>query len=327
MVVGFAVTRGGIPVRCWVWPGQTPDQRVVEEVKRDLHAWRLGRVVFVSDTGFNSEENRRILQGAGGHYILGEKLRAGSKALPVEALRRGGKYRQLPGGLEAKEVVLKPGSEARRRMVIVRNPQEAERDRRKRESIVAAVEQKLAELGQLEGEPHTKAACELRAHPTYGRYVRQTRTGKLALNRAKIREEAKFDGKFLISTSDDGLRVEDVVAGYKQLAEVERVFRALKHRVDIRPTYHRKADRIRAHVLLCWLALLLIRIAETETSQTWFRMKQILQPLKMGIHRTHSGEIWQTSPLSADQRELFGKLKLNLPPRYYRLPTPKTATA
>jgi len=85
VVVAFAVTRDGIPARCWVWPGNAVDQNVIEEVKRDLNSWKLGRVVLVEDTGFNSEKNRRILQGAGGHYIIGEKMRLGRTAKPVEA--------------------------------------------------------------------------------------------------------------------------------------------------------------------------------------------------------------------------------------------------
>lgn len=107
-------------------------------------------------------------------------------------------------------------------------------------------------------------------------YVRQTRTGKLSLNKAKFRAEELFDGKFLVSSSDDGLSAEDIALGYKQLAAVERVFRDLKHTVDIRPVYHRLSDRIRAHVLLCWLALLLIRVAENETGQTWRQITQAL---------------------------------------------------
>jgi len=91
VVVAFAVTRTGIPVRCWVWPGNTVDQNVVEEVKRDLNDWKLGRVVLVEDTGFNSEVNRRTLQGAGGHYIIGEKMRLGPTAKPAEALTRAGR--------------------------------------------------------------------------------------------------------------------------------------------------------------------------------------------------------------------------------------------
>ena len=77
MVIGLAVTRSGLPVRCWVWPGNTADVTRVEEVKRDLIAWKLARVVTVVDRGFVSEENPRVLQRAGGHYIAGERLRAG----------------------------------------------------------------------------------------------------------------------------------------------------------------------------------------------------------------------------------------------------------
>src|SRR5690625_1005257 len=230
VVIGFAVTRDGIPVRCWVWPGNTADETVVEEVKRDLNGWRMGRVVFVADTGFNSEKNRRVLQGAGGHYIMGEKLRLGSRAQSHEALKRGGKYRRMDNGLEIKEVIVGGDSAARRRFVVVRNPDEAARDRKKREDIVRETERRLEELKQLEGKPHEKAACDLRAHKVFGRYIRQTKTGKLRLNKAKIAAEAQFDGKFLVSTSDDGLSADDVVLGYKQLAEVERVFRDLKHR-------------------------------------------------------------------------------------------------
>ena len=101
VVIAFAVTRTGIPVKCWVWPGNTADQDIVGQVKQDLNDWNLGRVVLVQDTGFNSERNRRILQGAGGHYIIGEKMRLGRDSTLPEALTRGGKYQKLANGLEA----------------------------------------------------------------------------------------------------------------------------------------------------------------------------------------------------------------------------------
>ncbi|CEJ07450.1 Transposase protein, partial [Acididesulfobacillus acetoxydans] len=77
IVIGLAVTRDGIPIRSWVWPDNTSDMSVIPEVKRDLAGWKLGRVVSVMDRGFSSEENLRILQRTGGHYIAGERLRAG----------------------------------------------------------------------------------------------------------------------------------------------------------------------------------------------------------------------------------------------------------
>nr|WP_198409722.1 IS1634 family transposase [Limnochorda pilosa] len=325
VVIGFAVTRDGIPVRCWVWPGNTSDMNVVEEVKRDLNGWKLGRVVVVMDTGFNSEENRRILQGTGDAYIIGEKMRLGKDGKPPDALKRAGKYKKLENGLEIKEVVVQPGSVAHRRFVVVYNPEEAERDRKKREDIVAEAERRLAELGNLEGKEHTKAVCELRAHATYGRYLRQAKNGALKINRAKIRQEEKLDGKFLVSTSDDGLSTEDVVAGYKQLWQIERVNRQLKHTVDIRPVYHRLEDRIRAHVLLCWLALLVIRVAENETQCTWYQMKRILSTLELGIHQTRHGELCQTNRVTEEQKALFQALHIKPPARYLAIPTPRSA--
>ena len=91
VVVGMAVTRDGIPVRVWCWPGNTSDSALIRQVKDDMRDWNLARVVWVADRGFTSAENRRYLQRAGGHYILGEKLRAGS-AEATAALARQGRY-------------------------------------------------------------------------------------------------------------------------------------------------------------------------------------------------------------------------------------------
>jgi len=135
----------------------------------------------------------------------------------------------------------------------------------------------------------------------------------LSIDRAKIRKEEHFDGKYLISTSDLKLSAEDVVMGYKQLAAIERVFRDLKHLIDIRPVYHRKEDRIRSHVLLCWLALLMIRVAEQETKMTWFQMKKIFNSLHLGTLKTPHGTIRQSSELTVEMKSLFTKLKLDKP--------------
>jgi len=323
VVIAFAVTRSGIPVRCWVWPGNTSDKDIIEEVKKDLNSWKLNRVIMVQDSGFNSENNRRIIQGAGGHYIIGEKMRSGPKGTSAEALKAKGRYKKMDNGLEIKEVIVGGDSEARRRFIVVRNPEEVKYDRDRRNDIVEEVKRRLEELKQLEGKPHEKAVCELRAHSTYGRHIRQTRTGKLCLDKAKIQREEKYDGKFLISTSDDWLSAEDIVLGYKQLYEIERVFRGLKHVIDIRPVNHRLPERIQAHVLLCWMAMLLIRVAENETQKTWFQMKKIFSTIKLGINRCSLGEIQESNLLSTEQKDLFKELGLNTPPRFFKLPKPK----
>ena len=323
VVIGFAVTRDGIPVRCWVWPGNTADASVIEEVKRDLNAWKLGRVMLVMDSGFNSEPNRRILQGAGDAFIIGERLRVGSKGEPVEAARRAGRYKTLASGLRVKEVTTNEGSVTARRFVIVHNPEQERYDRARRDGIVRETERRVAELGDLKGKAHSRAACALRSHSTYGRYVRQSKTGKLAIDRTKIATEAKLDGKFLVSTSDPHLSTEDIALGYKQLHQIERVNRDLKHTVDIRPVRHRREDRIRAHVLLCWLALLLIRVIENDSQQTWHQLKKLFRPLMVAQHSTKHGIVSETNPITSEQKRVLDALHVKPPARFPDVPTPQ----
>ena len=84
--------------------------------------------------------------------------------------------------------------------------------------------------------------------------------------------EGRLDGKYLIATSDPHISSEDAALGYKSLLEAGRGFRDLKSSLLLRPVFHRLEHRIRAHVLLCWLALLLTRVAERHTSMTWHRI-------------------------------------------------------
>jgi hypothetical protein len=94
VTIGLAVTREGIPVRCWVLPGNQHDSQCVDQVQKDLNNWNLGRVVWVMDRGMSSEKNQRFLQRAGGQYILGEKL-SGNR-LNEMALAHPGRFKVLP---------------------------------------------------------------------------------------------------------------------------------------------------------------------------------------------------------------------------------------
>ena len=126
--------------------------------------------MWVMDRGMISEKNRIILQRAGGHYILGKKLRSNEKA-NQGALSQPGRYRMVRDNLKIKEVYVGEGAH-RRRYVVVYNPEEAKRDRHTREKILSRLEQEIAALGDLKGKQHTRAVCTLVAHPTLGRYLR-----------------------------------------------------------------------------------------------------------------------------------------------------------
>jgi transposase len=134
-----------------------------------------------------------------------------------------------------------------------------------------------------------------------------------------VRAEEHLDGKFLLRSSDPTLTAEDIALGYKQLLQVERGWRDMKTTLDLRPVHHRKEDRIRAHVQLCWLALLLIRLAENQTDDTWRNVRRELQRLHQGTFRGNAGLVHKTSEATAAQLQILRALNVPEPPLFIAL--------
>jgi transposase len=323
VLIGMAVTRSGIPIRAWCWPGNTSEQALIRQVKDELREWKLSRVVWVADRGFQSAENRRYLQRAGGHYIIGEKLRGESEEAKV-ALARQGRYRTVQGNLEIKEVIIDEAT-MRDRFVICRNPEQAERDQAIRDQLVSQLQELITDSDRLSASERAKLAGKITTKRALKRYLRQTPGGLLRIDRAAIREEAHLDGKFLLRSSDPTLSAEDIALGYKQLLQVERGWRDMKTTLDLRPVHHRKEDRIRAHVQLCWLALLLIRIAENQTDQSWRNLRRELQRMHQGTFRGSAGLVHKRSETTAKQRSILTALELEEPPAFLELATAAAA--
>jgi transposase len=327
IVIGLAVTREGIPVRVWCWPGNTQDQTVLAQVKDDLRGWKLGRVITVVDRGFSSADNLVYLRRAGGHYIAGMRMRDGN-ALVEQALSRQGRYRGVRDNLRVKEVRLEGTDQ---RFVICHNPEQATRDKLQRQQAVTRIEAELARItaqrerdrrrhlagkaAQKAEAAHVKAECELRDHPTLGRWIRQLTSGRLVIDRAKVKAEERLDGKYLLATSDPDISAEDTALGYKNLLEAEHGFRDMKTTLLLRPVFHRLERRIRAHVLLCWLALLLTRVAERQTGQTWHRIERETSRLAQVTLAGEAGMVCQTTPLRPAQKAIYQALSIEPPPR------------
>jgi Transposase DDE domain len=315
VVVGMAVTREGIPVRVWSWPGNYSDSALIRQVKDDMRDWSLARVVWVADRGFTSAENRRYLQRAGGHYIIGEKLRSGS-AEATAALSRQGRYAQIAANLQVKEVKL---DDAGDRFVICFNPDEAERDKHVREQLVARLTDRIAGSDSLSTTKRAELRGQISTSPGLNRFLRVTPGGLLRVDQQAVKAEARLDGKYLLRCSDPKLTPEDIALGYKQLLEVERGWRDMKSVLDLRPVHHRLEERIRAHVLLCWLALLLIRVAETTTGRTWPKIRADLDRLHAITFTGPAGTFRQTTELTKTQRDLLTALKLDPPKKVIEL--------
>jgi transposase len=318
VVVGLAVTRDGLPVRSWVFPGSTNDMSTVEKVKADLRGWRLGRCVFVADAGMNSAENRHTLALGGGKYILAARMRAGDE-VTKEVITRPGRYQEVKANLRVKEVVVGDG-ERRRRYVVCHNPQEAERQKRHREEVLKELRAELKSLKDpKKGARHSKRTCELLTTERYSRYLRQTKRGKLRIDHAGIAAEAKLDGKWVVTSNDDTLTAEDLALGYKQLMRVEMCWRTMKSGLRTRPVFHWKPHRICAHVSLCVLALLLERIAEIRCGDTWRNAVAVLDTVKVVEYERNGARILQTTELRGEVRKLLAKLKIDTPPMIHRV--------
>jgi len=308
VIIGMAVTRDGIPVRVWCWPGNTSDSVLIRQVKDDMRDWTLSRVIWVADRGFTSAANRRYLRRGDHHYIIGEKLRSGS-AEAAAALSRQGRYQDVTANLRVKEVKISDSE----RFVICFNPEGAERDAKVRERMLAQLEEMITGSDKLTATRRAELRGVISTKPGLNRYLRVTPGGLLRIDAAAIKAEENLDGKYLLRTSDPRLSAEDIALGYKQLLEVERGWRDLKQIIDLRPVYHRKEERIRAHVTLCWLALLLIRIAETTTGITWAKITDELDLLTLGTFTGPAGTFRQTAELTKTQRDLLAKLKIPHP--------------
>ncbi|MDN5916132.1 MAG: DUF6444 domain-containing protein [Pseudonocardia sp.] len=155
--------------------------------------------------------------------------------------------------------------------------------------------------------------------PGLNRFLRVTPKGLLRVDRKKTTAETKLDGKYLLRCSDPHLSAEDIALGYKQLLQVERGWRDMKTTLELRPVYHRLEDRIRAHVILCWLALLLVRIVETTTGDTWNQVRDDLQELHVGTFEGPAGTFRQRTELSAAQRDILTKLGIDTPKKIIEL--------
>jgi hypothetical protein len=321
VVVGMAVTRDGIPVRVWCWPGNTSDSPLIRQVKQDLRDWTLGRVIWVADRGFTSAANRRHLVAGGDGYILGEKLRSGSPEATA-ALARPGRYQDITDNLRVKEVKVSEHE----RFLVCHNPDAAERDAAVRANLVDKLEAMIAGSDRLNPTKRAELRGEISTKPGLNRFLRTTASGLLRLDAAAVAADARLDGKYLLRTSDPHLSSEDIALGYKQLLEVERGWRDMKQVLDLRPVYHRLEDRIRAHVLLCWLALLLVRIVETRAATTWPRARDELQRLHVGTFTGPAGVFRQTSQPRDDTRRLHAALNIPLPPRILDLDPEQPAT-
>lgn len=265
IVIGLLTNGEGCPVAVEVFEGNTADPTTVgPQIEKLRQRFALKRIILVGDRGMITEARiREELRGVEGLDWI-TCLRAPAVAKLVEA---GSLQLSLFDERDMAEITdpTYPGE----RLVVCKNPLLAEERTRKRQDLLAATERELARIAQAVGRRSRPLRGRDRIALRVGKVLGRFKMGKhfkLTIedhgfrwerDEAAITAEAKLDGFYVVRTTvrADALPAADVVGSYKRLAHVERAFRSLKTtQLHIRPIHHRKADRVRAHVLLCMLS-------------------------------------------------------------------------
>ena len=264
MVVGMVLDRNGNPVCSELWPGNTADVKsLVPIVERLQSRFGIRSICIVADRGMISAETLKEVELRKWQYILGVRMRSSTEARAVVA--RAGRYAEVhpksddrhdPSPLQVKEVWV----EDARRYVVCLNEDQATKDHHDREAVVASLRDALS-----------KGDKSLVGNKGYRKYLRAG--GKqFAVDEDKIKEEARYDGKWVLTTNMD-IAPAEVALKYKQLWMVEDVFRSMKSLLDTRPIYHKCDETIRGHVFCSFLALLLRK----ELEDRWARREWKLE--------------------------------------------------
>lgn len=276
MVVGVILDNHGQPVCCEMWPGNTTDVKtLVPVIKRLRGRFAIGRVCIVADRGMISAETMDYLEEENISYILGARMRR-TKEVKEDVLARAGRYREVhpegssakdPSPLKVKEVIVDKS-----RYIVCLNEKQARKDAADRQAIIDSLQEKL--------KSNPKSLVGNKGYRKYLKLAKDT----VSVNQVKIEEEARYDGKWVLKTNSD-LTAEQTAIKYKELWQVEHVFRDMKSILDTRPIFHQRDETIRGHVFCSFLALVVRKELDRRLEKAghcfeWANIKQDLKALQ-----------------------------------------------
>jgi hypothetical protein len=310
MVVGVVINDEGRPICCEMWPGNTADVTSLVTISEHMRArFGIKRFCIVADRGMISSGNLKYLEENQIPYILGTRMRK-DKEVREQILTCGGRYHEVhPIGSDAKDpspLKVKEVRHMARRYVVCLNDRQAAKDRLTREAIIEALKEKIRQ-----------GAKSLVGNKGYRRYVR-IQKGSTAIDVEKVKSEARFDGKYILRTNTD-LPTDKVALKYKELWQVERVFRDIKSMFETRPIFHQRDDTIRGHVFCSFLALVLRKELERNLEKAghvfeWSHIKQDLKALQETYIEENGNKLAVRSRAEGVCGKVFQAVGMAMPP-------------
>ena len=302
LIVGLATDRDGLPVSSSVFSGNTMDMTTVAGMLERVKRFKFGRCLFICDRELVSHENLKKIEEAEYEYLVGSKLHK-LKVVRDKVLGVRGRFQRVDNMLEIKEVL-----HSGKRYIICRNQEEAAHDRKIREALVTDLEEELSACRS------QKQQCAVINHSAKKRFVRRLKSGRLVLDKKKIAEESRYDGKYVLLTTDRDLDACELASQYKHLFSVERAFRSLKSGINLRPINHYKNERIKAHVSLCVLSYFVQRYAEITSKVSCETIRRHMNRISDVKILLKKGTITKRSQLTKYQQLLLNQLDIQEPP-------------
>ncbi len=278
MVVGALLDDKGKPVCCEMWPGNTTDvTTLIPVIDRIRNRFHVGEFCIVADRGMISADTLKKLEDPQRNisYIFGARMRKVNE-VKRDVLSRQGRYRELypegktskdPAPLKVKEVSVN-GS----RYILCLNTKQARKDAQDRQAIVEALKEKIKTTPK-----------SLVGNKGYRKYLKFSRDS-VSINQDKVQYDSRFDGKWVLKTNTD-LPADQVALKYKELWQVEHLFRDIKSILETRPIFHKRDETIRGHVFCSFLALVLRKELDRRLEKAghcfeWADIKQDLKALQ-----------------------------------------------
>jgi len=278
MVVGAVIDDKGQPICCEMWPGNTTDVKtLLPIVEKMQQRFKIDRVCIVADRGMISAETIRELENPENTipYILGTRMRK-VKEIRNVVLSHPGRYKEVRpesgDGKDPEPLKVKQVEHNGHRYIVCCNPRQARKEARDREVILAALKEQIK-----------KGAKSLVGNKGYRKYLKLAKDS-VSIDEDKVRYESRFDGKWVLATNTN-MSAEKVALSYKELWQVEKVFRDVKSLLNTRPIFHQRDRTIRGHVFCSFLALVLRKELERQLNLAghvleWAEIKQDLKALQ-----------------------------------------------
>jgi len=275
IIVGVLMSKDGIPLAHETFSGNTNDVKCFSQIIGQIkNKYSISNIVLVGDRGMISKNNIKELKKSKLKYILGYRMRTISKEERKEVLSQSSLRKLKNLELQFKEVDYKG-----QRLIVCYNAERGEKDKAFREKEVEKLKEKLK---------NTKSIKQLISNSHHRKYLKiNDDKTKVTLDDVKIKEDEIYDGIFVLTTNTR-LSCLQVVERYKDLWQIEAGFRQLKSELQMGPIYHYKDKRIRAHVMICFMAFCL-RVSLYKKLKTYFKDKKFsLTSLQRDLRSLHA---------------------------------------